>query len=64
MNNTEKPCIICLAVVFMDYLKSGWKFKGTHTVYFSSSLYIINLKSMIHKTDFHCIATWVGRSSG
>ena len=38
--------------------------KGTHTVYFSSSLYIINQKPMIHRTDFHCITTWVARSSG
>ena len=38
--------------------------KGTHTVYFSSSLYIINQKPMIHKTDFHCITTSVARSSG
>ena len=31
------------------------EFKGTHTVYFCSSLYIINQKPMIHTTDFHCI---------
>ena len=40
------------------------RFKGTHTVYFSSSLYIINQKPMIPRTDFHCITTWVARSSG
>ena len=34
-------------------------FKGTHTVYFSSSLYIINQKPIIPRTDFHCITTWV-----
>ena len=28
--------------------------KRTHTVYFSSSLYIINQKPMIPRTDFHC----------
>ena len=45
--------------------QSIWQaFKGTHTVYFSSSFYIINQKSMIHRTDFHCITTWVARSSG
>ena len=38
--------------------------KGTHTVYFSSSLYIINQKPMIHRTHFHCITTWIARSSG
>ena len=37
--------------------------KGTHTIYFSSSLYIINQKPMIHRTDFHCTTTWVARSS-
>ena len=35
-----------------------------HTVYFSSSLYIINQKPMVPRTDFHCITTWVARSSG
>ena len=38
--------------------------KGAHTVYFSSSLYIINQKPMISRTHFHCITTWVARSSG
>ena len=33
-------------------------FKGIHTIYFSSSLYIINQKPMIHRSDFHCITTW------
>ena len=33
--------------------------KGTHTVHFSSSLYTINQKPMIARTDFHCITTWV-----
>ena len=36
--------------------------KGTHTVYFSSSFYIINQKPMIHRTDFRCINTWVACS--
>ena len=35
----------------------GGIFKGTHTVYFSSSLYIINQKPMIPRTHFHCITT-------
>ena len=39
-------------------------FKGTHTVYFSSSLYIINQKPMIPRTHFHCIPTWAECSSG
>ena len=39
-------------------------FKWTYIVYFSSSLYIINQKPMIHRTYFHCITTWVVRSSG
>ena len=40
------------------------KVKGNHTVYFSSSLYIINQKPMIPKTLFHCITTCAARSSG
>ena len=40
------------------------KLKGTHTVNFSSSLYIINQKPMINTTHFHCITTWVASSSG
>ena len=39
-------------------------FKGTHSVYFSSSFYIINQKPMIPRTDFYCITKWVARSSG
>ena len=39
-------------------------FKGTNTVYFSSSLYIINQKPMILRTDFHCMTTWGARSFG
>ena len=38
-------------------------FKGTHTVYFSSSFYIINQKPMVPRTDFHCITKYVVRSS-
>ena len=41
-----------------------YSFKGTHTVYFSSSLYIINQKAMIPRTHFHCITTWVACPSG
>ena len=40
------------------------RIKGTHTVYFSSSLYIIIQKPMIHGIDFHCITTWVAHFSG
>ena len=29
--------------------------KETHTVYFSSSFYIVNQKPMIPRTDFHCM---------
>ena len=38
--------------------------KGTHTIYFGSSLYIINQNPMIHRSDFHFITTWVARTSG
>ena len=31
---------------------------------FSGSLYIINQKPMIHRTDIHCITTWVAHSFG
>ena len=37
--------------------------KGTHTIYFSSSLYIINQKPTVPRTHFHCIPTWVASSS-
>ena len=33
--------------------------KGAHTIYFSSSLYIVNQKPMIPRTHFHCITTLV-----
>ena len=51
---------------FKDFvmLKYEKVIEGTHTVYFSSSLCIINQKSMITITHFHCITTWVARSSG
>ena len=39
-------------------------FKGTHTVYFISSFYIINENPVIPRTDFYCITTWVAHSSG
>ena len=38
----------------MDEGRTVVRIKGTHTVYFSSSFYIINQKSVIPKTDFHC----------
>ena len=39
-------------------------FKGTHTVYFSSSLYIINQEPIMPRTHFHCKPAWVAHSSG
>ena len=39
-------------------------FKESHTVYFSSSFYIINQKPMMPRTHFHCKPTWVAHSSG
>ena len=39
-------------------------FKGIHTEYFSSSIYIINQKPMIPRTHFHCVTTWVAHSCG
>ena len=38
--------------------------KGTHTIYFTISFYIINQKPVIPKTDLHCETTWVARSFG
>ena len=39
--------------------------KGTHTVYFSSSLSHHKSKAyMIPRTDFNCITTWAAPSSG
>ena len=38
--------------------------KGTHTIYLSSSLYIINQKPMIPRIYFHCIRTWVAHVLG
>ena len=38
------------------HLNPGSALKGTHTVYFSSSLYIIN-QPMIPRTHFHCKTT-------
>ena len=40
------------------------EFKGTHTLYFSSSLYIINQKPVIPRSHFHCITIWEAHSSG
>ena len=48
---------------FIEYILS-LPFRGNHTVYFSSSFYIINQKPMIPTTDFHFITTWFERSSG
>ena len=33
--------------------------KGTHTIYFGSSLYIINQKPRIPRIHFHYITTWL-----
>ena len=52
------------SVVMTSFLRGQTLFKGTHTVFFSSSLYIINQKPMIPRTHFHCITTWVACSSG
>ena len=72
-------CLSCLSVCLSVGLSSTiyfldksfsldrpvvFKLKGTHTVYFSSSFYIINPKPMILTTDFHFITTWVAHSSG
>ena len=49
----------------MNKYCNGVQVKGTNTVYFSSSFYIINQKPMIPRTHFHCITPpWVARSSG
>ena len=40
------------------------KLKGTHTVYFNCSLYIINQKPMIPRTHFQCINSWVAQCFG
>ena len=48
----------------LELYMAVYVFKGTHTVYLSSSLYIVNQKPMIPRTLFHCIPTWVVRSSG
>ena len=37
-------------------------FKGTHTICFGVSFYILNEKPMIPRTDFHCITRWVAHS--
>ena len=45
-------------------IKKMLNIKGTHTVYFSSSLYMINQNLMKPRIHFHCITTWVAPSSG
>ena len=68
-SNNMKCCISCY---YMRYIKFNSSYrhkepvhpiKGTHTIYFSSSLYIINQKPMIPRNHFHRITTWVARSS-
>ena len=56
------PNVLCL--IELGYPKLQDLVKGTHTVYFSSLLNIINQKPMIPRTHFHCIPTWFARSSG
>ena len=63
--NPLKFEIHCLILVTSTSAKSvSVNIKGTHTVYLSSSLYIINQKPMIPRIHFHYITTWVARSSG
>ena len=60
-------CWIHLLATFAGNHKNSLHYsnvKGTHTIYFSSSLYIINQKPMIPRIYFHCITTWVAPSSG
>ena len=54
-------CLYCIKMLRESEIT--W-LKGPHTIYFSSSLYIINQKHMIPTTYFHCITTWVTSSSG
>ena len=49
-------------VIFMK--THAVKVEGTHTVYFTTSLYIVNQKPVMHRIQFHCTTTWVARSSG
>ena len=44
------------------YNKPAYNFKGTHTVCFGSSCYIINQKPAKPRKDFHCKTTWLVRS--
>ena len=53
-----------VTVIIQTPARRKFNIKGTQTVYFSSSLYIINEKPMIPRTHFHCITTWGARSSG
>ena len=64
-------CLRHLAAMTMDVMLINsvqlcWNraLKETHTICFSSSLYIINQKPMIPRTHFHCMTTWVAPSSG
>ena len=52
------------AVVVVKEREHSVKQNGTHTVYFSSSLNIINQKPMIPRIHFHCTTTWVAPFSG
>ena len=57
---TDNPIYLDKVCNQFDFIKV----KGAHTVYFSSSLYIINQKPMIPRPHFLCITTWVAHSSG
>ena len=52
-------CILAHHLIILD--KST--IKGTHTIYFTISFYIIYQKPMIPETDLHCETTWVARFS-
>ena len=53
LKTTDNYNTSTVSLYFFDLLK------GTHTVYFSSSFQIINQKSMMPSTDFHCMLFWV-----
>ena len=55
---------LAIQIAHLEDFKEKTDLKGTHTVYFSSTLYIINQKPMIPRIYFHYISTWVARPSG
>ena len=59
---TLPPTVFRVICFFFQLEKINYRvlqFKWTHTVYFSSPLYIINQKPMIPRIHFHCITTWL-----